>query len=476
MLNSIYEKVNRMYKKDTYYETYLILANEDAVAYDRISRKEIIEVCVKIYKDNPGIINYLFNEEELDTLYSMPESVKHNEYRMISVYSNFFLYCARDFSSDYTITLELKEVIDQAKNIYVQSKEKIEKEKEYSYIAVGLFRAYGALTSYEYHNLFYKLTKNQTYFPKDSYYFNRFVSFDDFNSRRCVFVLKGMEGYSEELIESHPNHIRLSYNIETLKEIGCYYFDRNSPHYVKAVKHERIKKYLNETDLNDLIILAGANLATEYYINQHKRFILDLSKEEENDFFTMLDCMPKYILNKNLKNVLSEEDGNLFYEIMMPFYKYAGEKYGLEFDFHNTQYNATQAQAIIEKCIEDRFKYVYDYLKDNNLPEEYIAVIRNLKHIIKGPFLILKHLSEGTVFVDGKNNLYLVKGIKSSIEKMEMLCEIPTICDTFLFQFKDSIVYSSILIPYSIQLVGNMKKEYMDLYRRNKDKIIKRIQ
>lgn len=64
----------------------------------------------------------------------------------------------------------------------------------------------------------------------------------------------------------------------------------------------------------------------------------------------------------------------------------------------------------------------------------------------------------------------------SSIEKMEMLGEIPTICDTFLFQFKDSIVYSSILNSYLVQLVGTMKKEYMDLYRRNKDKIIKRIQ
>lgn len=59
---------------------------------------------------------------------------------------------------------------------------------------------------------------------------------------------------------------------------------------------------------------------------------------------------------------------------------------------------------------------------------------------------------------------------------MELLGELPTVCDTFLFQFKDSIIYSSIIIPYQIQLVGNMKKEYMDLYRRNKEKIIKRIQ
>lgn len=307
-------------------------------------------------------------------------------------------------------------------------------------------------------------------------YFHRFVTFDYLNSLRCILNLKGLEGYSEELIDSHPNQIRLSHSKEALKDIGCHYFDRKSPHYIAAIKHDIIKKYFDETDLTEFIIFAGAHLAEPYYINSQEWFVQNLSDDEKSDFFTLLHCMPQYILNRNLKNVLSEEDGNLFYEIMMPFLKYVGDKYGLEFEFHNMQYNSFQAKEIIDKCVEDKFKYVYDYLKEKILPEEHIAVIKNLKHTIKGPFLILKHLSEGSVFADGKNNLYLVKGIKTPIEKMEMLGELPTVCDTFLFQFKDSIIYSSIIIPYQIQLVGNMKKEYMDLYRRNKEKIIKRIQ
>ena len=54
-----------------------------------------------------------------------------------------------------------------------------------------------------------------------------------------------------------------------------------------------------------------------------------MSNNEKNAFSTLFDCMPKFILNKNTDNVLSEEGGDLFYKILMPFLKYVGKKYGL---------------------------------------------------------------------------------------------------------------------------------------------------
>lgn len=470
MLNSIIGKMN----KEDCYQTYQLLV-EDCIEYEKISRKKMVEECINIYKNNPGIINYIFNMEELESLYSLPEIVSNKEYKMISKYANFFLYCINENCSNYTITLELKDIISAAKNIYFKHKKDIERDKEYQYIFVGIFRAYGALTPQEFFKMLQKLNIDKSNFEKKNYYFWRFVSFDDYNSIRCALVLRDLMGYSENLIESHPKEIFLSKNNESFKEIGCYYFDRKSPHYKNAIRHKKISDFFTNTDLIDFIILSGAGLAEPYYIDKYESFVSNLSDEERNDLFSLFDCMPKFIFNKNQNNILSEVDGELFYMLMMPFLKFAGNKYGIEFDYYNYKYNGDQANKILDKCIEDKFKLVDDYLRSNTIPEEDVNIIKGLKNFIAGPFVILKHLKDGSIFMDMQNNLYLVKGIKSSIDKMTGLSETPVMCETFLFQFKDSIIYSSIIKPYPVRIVGNMKKQFMDLYKNNKAKIIKKL-
>lgn len=51
---------------------------DDPIDYDKIPRRKMIEKCIEIFKEDPGIINHLFNEEELEVLYKLPESVKTN--------------------------------------------------------------------------------------------------------------------------------------------------------------------------------------------------------------------------------------------------------------------------------------------------------------------------------------------------------------------------------------------------------------
>ena len=473
MLNSIYKNINKLRIKDYCYDVYKILVDEP-IEYEKVSRKKMIDECIKLYKSNPGIINYIYNEEELECLYNLPEVVSSDDYRIINKYSEFFLYCTEDYFCDYTITLELKDVLTEARRIYYSSKEIIEKEKENQYISVGIFRTYGALTPKEYYKILDKLDIDKSNIMLNNYYFMRFVSEDIYNHVRCVFILNNLYGYSEDFIDTHPKDIYLAYNKEQFMDIGCHYFDRKSPHYINAVRHEKISHFLNSNP-NEFIIFAGSRLGDRLYFNSYEKLLAELSDSEKNDLFTFFDCLPKYIMNKNQKNILSEEDGNLFYKVMMPFIKYAGNKYGIEFDFNDTRYNGTQANEILNECVKNKFNIVYNYLKDNNLNEEEKEIIKNLKKSIKGPFVILKHLKDGSVFMDSNNKLYLVKGIKSSIDQMDGLRETPTICDTFIFQFKENIIYSSIIIPYNIQIVGNMKNHYMDIYKNQKEKIIRNI-
>ena len=63
----------------------------------------------------------------------------------------------------------------------------------------------------------------------------------------------------------------------------------------------------------------------------------------------------------------------------------------------------------------------------------------------------------------------------SKIENISGLTNTPVLCDTILFQFKNHIIYSSAIKSYGIEIVGNLKKHYNDFYKKNKDKIIKKI-
>lgn len=474
MLKSIFDAVNKTIDKEYCYETYMVLVDKN-VSYDNITRKKMVLECINLYKSNPNIINFIFNEKELDYLYSLPDIVSHDCRGKICDYVDFFLYCSDGYFSDYTVTLELKEVLEEAKKIYYSNKEKIENEKKILYISLGIFRTYGALTPNELSYILMKLNINMQNFTEFNYYVKRFVSNDIYNNIRCVWVLKGLFGYSEDLLSSHPKDIRINYSLSQFEDIGINYFDTKSPHYIKALRHKKISDFLDKYGNETYMILAGANLGTSYYIDQYSSLIESLTEDEKADLFTFYSCLPKYILIKNQNNLLSENDANLFYEIMMPFIKFAGDRYKMKFDFHDNQYNASQANEILNRCIKNNFNIVSEYLKKKSLKNEHKSIILNLKKSVKGPFIVLKHLNEGSVFLDMNENLYLVKGIKSSIDKMEGVSKTPALCDTFIFQFKDSIIYSSIIIPYPIEMVGNMKKHYEALYKNKKNMIIKKI-
>ena len=52
---------------------------------------------------------------------------------------------------------------------------------------------------------------------------------------------------------------------------------------------------------------------------------------------------------------------------------------------------------------------------DTNLDEEKYDIISGLKRFVNGPFICIKHVKEGSIFVDENSNMYLVKGIKTGL-------------------------------------------------------------
>lgn len=471
-MKSIYENLNRIRRKDVCYSTYEILT-ESEVDYDKISRKQMIDDCIKLYIENPNIINYIYNEEELDDLYTLKDIVTNKD-NNVSKYYEFFLYTIDDRT--YTITEELYDVLKQAKELYYNHKKEIEKEKEIQYIIVGLIRSYGALTLKELSTLVSKLSDKEFDITlREYYYFKRFATFDDYPFTP-VITLYDLEGYCLDFIDSHPKDMRLLKTKIQYINIGCNYFDTDSIHYKNAIRHKKINEFLEtEFDKQRFILLAGANLGMKYYIEFYEEFLDSLNYDERNDMENFFNSIPRYMMHKNQDNILSSQDGELFYKIMMPMIKFMGQKYNKNFQYSGNTFDGKQAYDILNKCLENDFKYLDEYIKKSNLNNEERDILNNLYNHIKGPFVILKHQKKGSVFMDKDENLYLVKGIKTQIQDMAYLNETPAICDTFIFQFKDSIIYSCIIAPYKIQMVGNMKKYHMDIYKKKKNSIITKL-
>ena len=215
-------------------------------------------------------------------------------------------------------------------------------------------------------------------------------------------------------------------------------------------------------------------MCTKWFKIKIESFIEILNEEEKACFFTFLDFMPSYILEKNDKNILSEEDGNLFYEVFLPFLEYAAEFYDLEFDHYEKSYNPQHAYLIFEKCSENKFRVVDNFINDTrNISSEHKQILNGLKRAKKGAFIIYKHTKDGSIFIDEKS-LYLVKGVQSNLENMEYIKETPCACMTILIPFKKQITYCGILTPMGT-LGPNLKKQYNEFYKKNKNKLLKTL-
>ena len=256
--------------------------------------------------------------------------------------------------------------------------------------------------------------------------------------------------------------------------MGKDYYVKSSPEYKRLFNFPRVFDFFENNDKNDILLFKGCGFANQFFIDKLERFIEELDEDEKAMFFTFFDLLPGYVLHKNQENILSYEDGELMYSTLMPFLEYASVYYGLDFDYSDKKFNSFQLYDILLKCVDDKFLIVDDYVKEVKLIEEEKELVLGLKKFIKGPFMILKHLKDGSIF-SSPDNLYFVKGILTPITTMDFISDAPCACETVLIPIKDQITFFFILAPMPISLSQKLKKQFLKEYKTKKDKIIKKL-
>lgn len=101
-----------------------------------------------------------------------------------------------------------------------------------------------------------------------------------------------------------------------------------------------------------------------------------------------------------------------------------------------------------------------------DLPEEDLALVASWQYRVAGNFFIVRHLKKYSVFLTEKSpvHAYGALGLVSPIEELTGGL-MPVYVNAVLLPFEDSIIYDSLLTPYSIYFGPGIRGSLNDTYR-----------
>lgn len=102
-----------------------------------------------------------------------------------------------------------------------------------------------------------------------------------------------------------------------------------------------------------------------------------------------------------------------------------------------------------------------EFILDNEykFEEEELNIISNFKSAIKSePFIIVGFDRDYTKILGNDGKLYMVKGVTSNMDEVVTSKELPIIIDTTLVQYRDKIIFCSLLKTSDIKLGNDIKE------------------
>ena len=116
--------------------------------------------------------------------------------------------------------------------------------------------------------------------------------------------------------------------------------------------------------------------------------------------------------------VIKKEQGDLFYKLWIPLLAYANCKYHIVDDFAanapSKGISPEKASKVANRIWED-VSIIDEYIEvyADEMCEDEIAVVAGWKNVVRGTFVVDRHLRKGSILVSLDKKVYLVKGIYS---------------------------------------------------------------
>ena len=170
--------------------------------------------------------------------------------------------------------------------------------------------------------------------------------------------------------------------------------------------------------------------------------------------------------------ILSKEESRTFFRLFIPLLTAVNRAYGISEDL-DQQLRAgcpsfTELGEVAGALWEDISvldEYIAQYSEHVGLPDEDRRILEGWKHPVTETFILERHLSRGSVFIDtDTEKVYLVKGITQTWEEMIPGRTPPfPICATLL-PFRNCIISDGLVSPQRVSFGPEYRASFRQIY------------
>lgn len=173
--------------------------------------------------------------------------------------------------------------------------------------------------------------------------------------------------------------------------------------------------------------------------------------------------------------VLSEEQAVLFYDLWIPLLDYVNRKYKLCKNYYGMSSPKGLPLDVVMKIsskLWENVSVIDEYLEHqtDTMSDEEISIVKGWKKVIRGGFIVERHLKNGSILVScGEDGtVYKVRGIYSSWRDMLERFPMPQIVEAALIPFQGIIIHDGLVKPYGICLGKNLADQTKQMYLKAK--------
>ena len=165
---------------------------------------------------------------------------------------------------------------------------------------------------------------------------------------------------------------------------------------------------------------------------------------------------------------LSEQDAELFFNLMWSLQNYVNLKLGILPEIKSLEeYRELPSSDKIEvrDALYDYIELIDAYLVDNpqNLPEDELEIIKSWKKLKRGDFFIERLLKKYAIFIGG-DEAYAVLALHEPLDEVLPYVNLPYYTKAVLLPFKDKIIYDGLLQGYSVMFGSGIKFDLKETY------------
>ena len=126
-------------------------------------------------------------------------------------------------------------------------------------------------------------------------------------------------------------------------------------------------------------------------------------------------------------------------------------------------------KIVLREKIYEQPELIDKYVGSNpdRFNDDYLSIVKQWKHFIKGDFYIARYLKNQAIFISG-DNVYGVLGLHDSLDNLFPANYLPRYVKTVLLPFQGRIIYDGLMQVYKVSFGGGIKRSLSEAYMQAK--------